>query len=93
MSRFYFHLRDGTDVLLDLNGSEMSVEQAVSRALMEARALIAAEALHGRIDLDQRIDVEDEQGSLVHRLQFADAVEITSSMAKSRASLSGAECG
>lgn len=78
MSRFYFHLRDGTDVLLDPDGSEMSREQAVSRALQEARALIADEALRGRVDLDQRIDVEDEQGGLVHSLQFADAVDITS---------------
>ena len=76
MSRFYFHLRDGVDTLLDEDGIEMMPEEAAARALFEARAIIADEALHGRIDLRQRIDVQDGNGMILHSLAFADAVEI-----------------
>jgi hypothetical protein len=74
---YFFHLRDGTDVLLDPDGHDVADAPAVrAKALKEARALISAEALEGRIDLTQRIDVEDAAGALVHRLGFADAVAI-----------------
>jgi hypothetical protein len=44
--------------------------------LVEARAIIAEEARHGRIMLDKHIDVENDCGGIVHRLSFADAIEI-----------------
>ena len=43
---------------------------------MEARALIAADARTGKIDFDQRIEVEDADGSIVHVLQLARAVVV-----------------
>ncbi|MDB5705982.1 MAG: hypothetical protein JWN66_3098 [Sphingomonas bacterium] len=78
MSLLYFHLRDGIDTLLDEDGIEMLPENVAGRALTEARAIIADEALNGRIDLCQRIDVEDQEGSILHSLSFCDAVEIIS---------------
>ena len=76
MSRLYFHLYDGVDTLIDPDGIDVPYEEASSRALAEARALIADEALRGRIDLRQRIDVEDAAGRLLHSLSFYQAVEI-----------------
>jgi hypothetical protein len=79
----YFHLRDGTDVLLDPEGRDVADLDAIPQiALHEARAIIAADARDGQILLDQRIDVEDEAGQLVHRLHFADAVTITPAKAR-----------
>jgi hypothetical protein len=76
MTLYFFHLRDGGDLLLDPDGRELDSSKVAGDALMEARALISAEALTGSIKLDQRIEVEDEVGHVVHRLNFWDAVHI-----------------
>lgn len=77
MRTYYFHLRDGTDVVLDPDGRALPTLAAVAEAaLVEARAIIGAEAKGGRISLDQSIDVEDEAGQVVHTLPFAEAVQI-----------------
>lgn len=78
MPVYYFHLRDGDDVLLDPDGRRLHSPEAIAQcALAEARALISEEARVGRIRLDQRIDVEDVDGRVVHRLSFDRAVEIS----------------
>jgi len=77
MPLYFFHLRDGVDVLLDGDGREFDDVDAVAKAaLVEARAIIADEARKGRILLDKYIDVENAFGGIVHRLSFADAIEI-----------------
>jgi hypothetical protein len=78
MPTYFFHLRDGTDVLLDPDGRVLAGIAEVARdALREARALISDEALTGSIKLAQRIEVEDASGLIIHRLNFWDAVKIT----------------
>ena len=80
MALFYFHLRDREDVLLDPEGRELADAEAIAQAaLREARAIISDDALAGRIRLDQQIEVHDAAGRIVHRLPFADAVEIVPS--------------
>ena len=77
MPLYFFHLRDGVDVLLDPEGRQLaSLQAAAAAALTEARAIVSHEALAGRIMLDQRIDVEDEARKVLHRLEFSDAIEI-----------------
>jgi hypothetical protein len=77
MSLYYFHLRDGVDVLLDPEGREMASADAIPlAALTEARSIISDDAKKGRIMLDQHIDVEDESQNILHTLHFVDAVEI-----------------
>ena len=77
MSLYFFHLRDGADVLLDPDGRQLTSAEAVSDAtLLEARSIISHEALSGQIKLDQHIDVEDEFRNIIHTLHFVDAVEI-----------------
>jgi hypothetical protein len=77
MGTYYFHLRDGEDILLDPDGSELSdMAAVVARALAEARAIIAADATSGTIKLNQRLDVQDHLGAVVHSLQFEDAVQV-----------------
>jgi hypothetical protein len=78
MPRYFFHLRDGTDVLLDPEGRTLDGPETLpGLALAEARSLISHDAREGRIRLDQRIEVEDAAGNVVCRVEFADAVEIT----------------
>jgi hypothetical protein len=77
MARYYFHLRDGVDVLIDEEGRQLeSLDSVAQAALVEARSIISADAEAGHIRLDQRIDVEDEARTIVHTIEFADAVTI-----------------
>ena len=50
MARYYFHLRDGQDVLLDPEGGELDgLDKARDQALRPARSILAAEVLEGRV--------------------------------------------
>lgn len=78
MSLYFLHLRDGADLVLDPDGRELEGISAIATvALSEARAIIAADVLDGAINLDQRIEVENMGGEVIHRLEFEDAVDIT----------------
>ena len=77
MTTYFFHLRDGVDLLLDPDGRRLpSLDAVAAAAMREARALISAEAMTGKISLIPHIDVEDQDGTVVHSLAFEDAVEI-----------------
>lgn len=77
METYFFHLRDGKNVLLDPEGRSLpSLDAVVGAALFEARAIISADAQAGKIVLNQAIEVEDERGKVVHRIAFTDAVHI-----------------
>ena len=77
MTVYFFHLRDDRHVLIDDEGRDLIDAAAIAReALKDARALISAEVLEGRLDLSQRLEIEDAGRTLVHRLVFADAIEI-----------------
>jgi hypothetical protein len=76
MPRYYFHLCDGKDILLDDEGRELEADQLEAMTLSEARAMIAADVLTGEIFLNQSIEVHDETGRIVHRLSFDKAVDV-----------------
>lgn len=77
MLRYYFHLRDGEDVLLDPEGMELDGPESIeAQALFEARSILSHDVMKGRITLNQRIDVEDANQTVVHSLAFSDALEI-----------------
>ena len=75
MALYFFHLRDGGDMLLDPEGRQIADASAIpGMALTDARGIISQDALSGHVQLDQWIDVNDETGALVHQLSFRDAV-------------------
>jgi hypothetical protein len=77
MAHYFFHLRDGVDVLLDEEGRDLIDIGAIKQAaLTEVRFMISSDALEGVIRLDQRLDVEGTNGSIVYTLAFTDAVKI-----------------
>ena len=77
MARYFFHLRDGQDVLLDPEGREVDhLAQIAQLALKDARSMISQDALVGFIRFDRSIEVLDESGKVVHHLSFRDAIRI-----------------
>jgi hypothetical protein len=71
------HLIDGTDQLLDPEGTEQaSLEMLRQRVLECARDLIAGYARAGVIKLGYRIEAQDEAGEVAHCLEFEDAVQV-----------------
>jgi len=74
---YFFHLRDGEDLLRDLDGTELADEQAVrSLALKFARMLIGVGAMEGGVPLHLALEVHDEEGNVCVDLPFKDAVEL-----------------
>jgi hypothetical protein len=84
MARFYFHLCDGTDVLLDEEGRELDLADIAAAAIAEARAMVAADAVAGHIYLDQAIEVRDADGVVVYCVAFEDAVQVTHEVLRPR---------
>jgi hypothetical protein len=78
MPRFYLHLRDHSDELLDPDGCEFIDLDAVRRAVVaSARDVLANEIKSGGlIDFRFRIDAEDSDGEVVYTLPFSNAVTI-----------------
>ena len=77
MPLFYFHLINDMDVP-DHEGEDLpDLAAAQAFALRQARAMIAAMVSdEGRLVLHHRIDIEDEQHSLVGTIAFRDALTI-----------------
>ncbi len=78
MPLYFFHLKDGIDVVLDPEGLQMPAEAVPGAALFQARDCMAGDIRTGRLDLRFRIDVHDEAGEIVHSLPFGDALEVVS---------------
>jgi len=77
MALYYFHLRDGADRVLDPEGRQLDGPDAIARAaLVEARGIMSVDIASGALAFDHAIEVEDAGGTVVHRLDFADAVTI-----------------
>jgi hypothetical protein len=78
MNRYFLHLRDGTDIALDDEGTEFDSEASLCAAMLRgARDTMSGDVRNGRLDLSLRIDAETADGHIVRTLAFADAVQIT----------------
>lgn len=78
MQRYFFHLKDSIDLLLDPEGLLMPLQAVAGAALRQARDCIAGDVLNGRLDLHLRLHVHNEADELIHTLEFKDAVETAS---------------
>lgn len=77
MARYYLHLRDGTDELLDEEGIEYESLDLFRTAVMRsARDLLSGDIKGGVVDLRFRIDAQDEQGAIVYSLPFKHAFSL-----------------
>ena len=77
MTRYFMHLRDGSEQILDPEGLEFASLDALRRAvLIGARDLMTGNIRQGVLDFRFRIDAEDEAGVVVYSLPFKHAVNI-----------------
>lgn len=78
MPRYYLHLRDGREELLDEEGKELAdVAAAQHAAVTAARDVMVGDILgEGIINFRYRIDVEDKRGDIVFSLSFSAALAI-----------------
>jgi len=78
MARYFLHLRDGSDEVLDDEGIDYPDMDAVRAAVVKsARDVMAGQIRDlGVLDLRFRIDAENEVGDTVYSLRFADAISI-----------------
>ena len=77
MPRYFMHLRDGSDEMLDAEGKDFaSLDELRTAVLFSARDLMAGDIRNGVLDLRFRIDAEDEHGAIVYALPFESAVNI-----------------
>jgi len=77
MSRYYLHLRDGTDELLDPDGIEFPTLEALRKGVLaNARDVMAGDIGNGIIDFRFRIDAENEVGRVIYTLPFKHAVNV-----------------
>ncbi len=77
MARYYMHLRDGTEQLLDPEGLDYPNVEALRKAvLVAARDLMTGDIREGVLDFRFRIDAEDEGGVIIYSLPFKHAINI-----------------
>lgn len=77
MTRYFLHLKDDVDEMLDPDGVELADLEAVRACVMKsARDVIAGDVHRGVVDFRYRIDAETEDGQVVYSLPFANAVNI-----------------
>ena len=78
MARYYLHLRDATDEILDLEGIDFANFEALHAGTLACARDIMSDDIKNRGVMDQRyrIDVEDLTGAIIHTLSFKDAVTI-----------------
>jgi hypothetical protein len=76
MPRYFFHLHDDLTVP-DEDGMELAdLEAAKACGIKEARSVAVEQVREGKLDLNHRIDVADEQSVVVHTIRFAAAIEV-----------------
>ena len=77
MSRYFLHLRDHCDELLDPEGVELADLKGLKKAVIKAcRDVMSGDVRNGLIDLRYRIDAENEAGVVIYTLAFSTAVRI-----------------
>ncbi len=77
MTRYHFNVFNRVGFVIDEEGQELAgVDAARRKAVTSIRSIIAAEASEGRIDLQGHVDVVDEGGSTLLRVEFGEAFDL-----------------
>jgi uncharacterized protein DUF6894 len=75
MSRFYFHFRDGSRLIHDVEGAEFpSADQAREEALSSAREVLANAVRSGKDVGADALVVIDERGDEITLVPFSEAL-------------------
>jgi hypothetical protein len=85
MPRFYFHVYNDL-VATDEEGLELpDVDAAREQAMDSARELVCESIHQGHLNLDHRIEVDDENGRRVMTVSYRDAFILTGEPPKTQA--------
>jgi hypothetical protein len=77
MPRFHLHLYDRAGVSSDEEGLELAdLDSARARAIDGIRSIASQEVRGGRLDLEGRIEIADEAGTVLGTVRFPEAVEV-----------------
>ena len=77
MARYFMHLRDSTNELLDPEGREFPILEALRNAVLIAvRDLMPGDVINGQLDMRFRINAHDEAGAIAYSLPFKHALSI-----------------
>jgi len=77
MAKYFMHLRNGIDEVLDPEGVELSDMDAVRKKVMTAaRDILVGDLRNGVVDLRYRVDAENEGGEVIYTLAFKNAFSI-----------------
>jgi hypothetical protein len=73
---FFLHVRDGPDLISDPDGSCFpDVDFAKSEAILSARELMSQSIIRGgRLGIDRRFEIADQEGNTVAIVPFREAV-------------------
>lgn len=74
MGRFYFHLREGGELIIDEDGEDLSDEVAARRAAEKAAREILTEAIRVGERAPDAFVITDEQGREVDIVRLADVL-------------------
>jgi hypothetical protein len=77
MPMYFFHIREGEEVIPDLEGAELpDIAAARKAAIGGASALMAEAVIRDERNYQGRLDVEDGQGQRVLTVTFACPIQI-----------------
>jgi len=75
MGRFYFHLRDGAELIRDPEGADLrDAAEAKRMALLSARELLAEAIKSGKSRIPEAFVIADEAGRTLHVLPFVEVL-------------------
>jgi len=77
MAHFFFHIRDGLDLIEDPDGIDLpDLDTAHAEALAEARDLLAARVKAGMIVDGQRFEITDATGIVLASVPLRNALRL-----------------
>ena len=86
MPLYFFHVRSSAGETLDPEGSSCAdLDAARRQAIAGIRSIISEEVKDGHLPLDERLDVEDEQGRVLMSLAFTEALALPPELASALA--------
>ena len=77
MTLYLFHLRNGSELVQDVEGQDLPDLDAAKRfALLCARDVLSDEMRNGYLNLGLRLDVVDATGAVVHSILSGEAFTV-----------------
>lgn len=78
MPRYFLHTRSSHGDIEDSEGLVLAdLEAARREAVAGARSILCEEVMVGQLQLDERIDIENERREVLLSVEFRDVVQIS----------------